>query len=203
MTLTSIAENPWLPAACAEVVAAIESDLKLEDRQAVEARLFGLVEDHERLMDRESLGLNAGTNVMNPRATALLGRSLGNRPSQGYPGDKYEMGMEYAERITAGSPARSGGGFAGRLRAEPSDECGASCRLPRGLRQDEAQVLPRRYSQGKGHDQVTPRDGRGDQRLVTHEDPGAFEGRFESQAVEGEARPGRAVDRLDPRRPQP
>ncbi len=45
------------------------------------------------------LGLNAGTNVMNPRAAALLSRSLGNRPSLGYPGDKYEMGMEYAGEI--------------------------------------------------------------------------------------------------------
>ncbi|MBL8894768.1 MAG: aminotransferase class I/II-fold pyridoxal phosphate-dependent enzyme, partial [Rhizobiales bacterium] len=41
----------------------------------------------------------AGTNVMNPRAAALLSRSLGNRPSLGYPGDKYEMGMEAAGEI--------------------------------------------------------------------------------------------------------
>jgi glycine hydroxymethyltransferase len=50
-------------------------------------------------MDRETIGLNAGTNVMNPRAAALLARSLGNRPSLGYPGDKYEMGMEFAGEI--------------------------------------------------------------------------------------------------------
>ena len=97
--LDPIAEKPWLPPGCAATIAEIESGLNLEDREAVEARLFDLVEDHERLMDRESLGLNAGTNVMNPRAAALLGRSLGNRPSLGYPGDKYEMGMEHAERI--------------------------------------------------------------------------------------------------------
>ncbi|MFO0993682.1 MAG: aminotransferase class I/II-fold pyridoxal phosphate-dependent enzyme [Hyphomicrobiales bacterium] len=36
---------------------------------------------------------------LNPRAAALLGRSLGNRPSLGYPGDKYEMGMEAAGEI--------------------------------------------------------------------------------------------------------
>jgi glycine hydroxymethyltransferase len=36
---------------------------------------------------------------MNPRAAALLSRSLGNRPSLGYPGDKYEMGMEAAGEI--------------------------------------------------------------------------------------------------------
>jgi glycine hydroxymethyltransferase len=58
-----------------------------------------LVDRHERHMDLDSIGLNAGTNVMNPRAAGLMARSLGNRPSLGYPGDKYEMGMEYAEQI--------------------------------------------------------------------------------------------------------
>ena len=99
METTPIASKPWLPPECARAIADIEASLSLEDRKATEAQLFQLIEDHERLMDRESLGLNAGTNVMNPRAAALLGRSLGNRPSLGYPGDKYEMGMEYAERI--------------------------------------------------------------------------------------------------------
>ncbi len=99
METTPIASKPWLPPDCARAIADIEASLSLEDRKATEAQLFRLIEDHERLMDRESLGLNAGTNVMNPRAAALLGRSLGNRPSLGYPGDKYEMGMEHAERI--------------------------------------------------------------------------------------------------------
>src|SRR5829696_7300161 len=36
---------------------------------------------------------------MNPKAEALLGAGLGNRPSLGYPGDKYEMGLEAIERI--------------------------------------------------------------------------------------------------------
>ena len=99
METPAIASKPWLPADCARVIADIEASLSLEDREATEARLFGLVDAHEQLMDQESLGLNAGTNVMNPRAAALLGRSLGNRPSLGYPGDKYEMGMEQAERI--------------------------------------------------------------------------------------------------------
>ncbi len=99
METTAIASKPWLPPECARAIADIEASLSLDDREAMEAQLFRLVEDHERLMDLESLGLNAGTNVMNPRAAALLGRSLGNRPSLGYPGDKYEMGMEYAERI--------------------------------------------------------------------------------------------------------
>jgi glycine hydroxymethyltransferase len=36
---------------------------------------------------------------MNPRAEALLSSRLGSRPSLGYPGDKYEMGLEAIEEI--------------------------------------------------------------------------------------------------------
>lgn len=94
-----IAKKTWLPEDCARRIADIEKLLAPNDLDAVESRLMSLIDDHERHMDRESIGLNAGTNVMNPRAAALLSRSLGNRPSLGYPGDKYEMGMEYAEEI--------------------------------------------------------------------------------------------------------
>jgi glycine hydroxymethyltransferase len=36
---------------------------------------------------------------MNPRAEAALSAGLGSRPSLGYPGDKYEMGLEAIEEI--------------------------------------------------------------------------------------------------------
>src|SRR5215813_14349897 len=92
-------DKSWLPADCRRVVAEVEARLVEKDAEAIEREVLRLVDAHERLMDRESIGLNAGTNVMNPRAAALLARSLGNRPSLGYPGDKYEMGMDYAEQI--------------------------------------------------------------------------------------------------------
>jgi glycine hydroxymethyltransferase len=100
MTGPAIAQKPWLPANSAEVIGAIEASLAtVDDSTLIEARLLQLIADHERHLDRESIGLNAGTNIMNPRAAALLSRSLGNRPSLGYAGGKYEMGMEYAEEI--------------------------------------------------------------------------------------------------------
>jgi len=98
MTATAT-EKPWLPAECRRVVAEVEARLAAKDAGAIEREVMRLVDAHERHMDRESIGLNAGTNVMNPRAAALLARSLGNRPSLGYPGDKYEMGMEFAGEI--------------------------------------------------------------------------------------------------------
>ncbi len=99
MNIRPIAEKPWLPADCALAVERAEAPLGAMTHDAIEERLMSLIDDHERLMDRESIGLNAGTNVMNPRAADLLARSLGNRPSLGWPGDKYEMGMEHASDI--------------------------------------------------------------------------------------------------------
>lgn len=100
MNIRPSSEKPWLPADCAAAIAEIERLLgKADDFTAIEKNLMRLVDRHERHLDVESIGLNAGTNVMNPRAAALLSRSLGNRPSLGYPGDKYEMGMEYAGEI--------------------------------------------------------------------------------------------------------
>ncbi len=91
--------KPWLPAECRQVIADAEAEHLAGELAEIDKGLHALVDAHERHMDLETIGLNAGTNVMNPRAAAMLGRSLGNRPSLGYPGDKYEMGMEYAERI--------------------------------------------------------------------------------------------------------
>ncbi|MBL8671815.1 MAG: aminotransferase class I/II-fold pyridoxal phosphate-dependent enzyme [Alphaproteobacteria bacterium] len=93
------AEKSWIPESLRRVEAAAAARLLPGSADAIETRLMGLIEAHERHMDRETLGLNAGTNVMNPRAAALLARSLGNRPSLGYVGDKYEMGMQFAEQI--------------------------------------------------------------------------------------------------------
>mgnify|MGYP000588514012 CR=1 FL=1 len=99
MTTHSIAEKPWLPENCRAVIADIEDRLGAGSHDNIEARVMGLIDLHERHMDQQTIGLNAGTNVMNPRAAALMARSLGNRPSLGFPGDKYEMGMEFAEQL--------------------------------------------------------------------------------------------------------
>ncbi|HVU92902.1 MAG TPA: aminotransferase class I/II-fold pyridoxal phosphate-dependent enzyme, partial [Jatrophihabitans sp.] len=49
--------------------------------------------------DRDCVNLNPATNVMNPAAEALLAARLGSRASLGYPGDKYETGLEAIEQL--------------------------------------------------------------------------------------------------------
>ncbi len=69
------------------------------DSATVDARIDALIQANLQIHDHECFNLNPATNVMNPRAEAALGRGLGSRPSLGYPGDKYEMGLEAIEEI--------------------------------------------------------------------------------------------------------
>ena len=61
--------------------------------------LLRLVAENRRIHDRDGINLNPASNVMNPRAEALLAAGLGPRASLGHPGDKYEMGLQAVERI--------------------------------------------------------------------------------------------------------
>ncbi len=99
MSIRPIADKLWLPDECRDVIAEVEGPMIEGSFDDIDARVLAVIDDHERHMDDETIGLNAGTNIMNPRAAALLSRSLGNRPSLGFPGDKYEMGMQHAEKL--------------------------------------------------------------------------------------------------------
>jgi glycine hydroxymethyltransferase len=69
------------------------------DVAAVEQWLRDLVVDNQRIHDQTCVNLNPATNRMNPRAEQMLAARLGSRPSLGYPGEKYEMGLEAIEQI--------------------------------------------------------------------------------------------------------
>ena len=65
----------------------------------LESKAFGLIEAHEQLMDQQSIVLYAGTNVINPKVAKMLSSSIGSRTSLGYPGAKYNKGMEHADQL--------------------------------------------------------------------------------------------------------
>jgi glycine hydroxymethyltransferase len=50
-------------------------------------------------VDCESINLYAGTNIQSPAVRRAMQTTLNSRPSLGAPGDKYEMGLEYSDRI--------------------------------------------------------------------------------------------------------
>ncbi len=97
MTLHDI--QAWLPAAATARIAAIRSALAGADAETLTRRIEALADENRAIHDANCFNLNPATNVMNPRAEAMLASGLGSRPSLGYPGDKYEMGLEAIEEI--------------------------------------------------------------------------------------------------------
>lgn len=94
-----LARRPWVPDASEDLVAAVASQTARSDADAIDRRLLDLVDRSTRIHEVEAVNLNPAANTMNPRAEALLASGLGSRPSLGYPGAKYEMGLEAIEQI--------------------------------------------------------------------------------------------------------
>ncbi|MEM8730675.1 MAG: aminotransferase class I/II-fold pyridoxal phosphate-dependent enzyme [Pseudomonadota bacterium] len=97
--MTAQSTRPWLPATVAARIDQITSALDGAEAETLARRLETLAQSNRQIHERDCFNLNPATNVMNPRAEALLATGLGARPSLGYPGDKYEMGLEAIEEI--------------------------------------------------------------------------------------------------------
>lgn len=95
----SLANRPWVPPLPERRVAEVATEVASRTAPEVLAEIDRLVAENHRIHDVDAVNLNPATNVMNPRAEALLSAGLGSRPSLGYPGEKYEMGLEAIEQI--------------------------------------------------------------------------------------------------------
>ncbi|MFZ2649680.1 MAG: aminotransferase class I/II-fold pyridoxal phosphate-dependent enzyme [Burkholderiaceae bacterium] len=89
----------WVPRACEDLVQSIAAQTAQADVSTLAQSVFDLVAQNRRIHDLHGINLNPASNVMNPRAEALMACGLGPRASLGYPGDKVEMGLEAIERI--------------------------------------------------------------------------------------------------------
>ena len=119
----TLAARNWVPEPCETRVQDIAAATAAADSAALLTRIEALAEENRRIHERECFNLNPATNVMNPRAEALLSSGIGTRPSLGYPGDKYEMGLEAIEEIEV---------IAAELAAEVFDARFAEIRVPSG-----------------------------------------------------------------------
>jgi glycine hydroxymethyltransferase len=97
MPMTALAARPWVPTE--DHVQSLAARTAGQSSTALAARIESLIARNEDIHERECFNLNPATNIMNPGAEAALSRKLGSRPSLGYPGDKYEMGLEAIEEI--------------------------------------------------------------------------------------------------------
>ncbi|MEH0071271.1 aminotransferase class I/II-fold pyridoxal phosphate-dependent enzyme [Pannonibacter sp. Pt2-lr] len=97
--MTSLVRRHWVPETCETRVMEIAATTAGETSAGTAGRIEALIRRNLAIHDEECFNLNPATNVMNPRAEAAQARGLGGRPSLGYPGDKYEMGLEAIEEI--------------------------------------------------------------------------------------------------------
>ena len=93
-----LARRDWVPAHCEDYIQDIAASAASPSGE-IERRILELADENQAIHERDCVNLNPATNTMNPKAEALLARGLGSRPSLGYPGDKYEMGLEAIEKI--------------------------------------------------------------------------------------------------------
>lgn len=113
--MTSLARREWVGEKIEDYVGDLAQWTQGQAAHAVEERITALAAENKRIHERECVNLNPATNVMNPRAEALLAQGLGSRPSLGYPSQKYEMGLEAIEKIEIITAALAGEIFKARF----------------------------------------------------------------------------------------
>lgn len=99
LKMTHLTPRPWVPVQCETFIQKIATETAAASSADIADRIEALTARNTEIHEVECLNLNPATNAMNPRAEAFLARGLGSRPSLGYPGDKYEMGLEGIEQI--------------------------------------------------------------------------------------------------------
>ncbi len=119
----TLAQRDWVPTAVETFVEDIATQASVASSKDLLDRIQALAERNRAIHEKECFNLNPATNVMNPKAEALLASGIGSRPSLGYPGDKYEMGLEAIEEIEI---------IAAELCAEIFDAKFAEIRVPSG-----------------------------------------------------------------------
>ncbi|WP_435141162.1 serine hydroxymethyltransferase [Pseudopelagicola sp. nBUS_19] len=97
--MTALAPRKWVPNSSETLVQKISFDISNTPSSKISKRIKWLADQNKKIHERQCFNLNPATNTMNPKAEMLLATGLGTRPSLGYPGNKFEMGLEAIEEI--------------------------------------------------------------------------------------------------------
>lgn len=119
----TLQRGTWLTPGAAARTDALMAEHDGASSDALKDRLEALAQENRHRHEGAAFNLNPATNVMNPRAEALLAAGLGTRPSLGHPGDKYETGLHSIEEIEV---------IAASLAAEVFDATYAEVRVASG-----------------------------------------------------------------------
>lgn len=95
----NLRSRSWVPDDSEQLIQRVAGEVAGAQPTETASRIGALITTNARIHERECINLNPAANVMSPAAEAALATSLGTRPSLGYPGAKYEMGLEAVETI--------------------------------------------------------------------------------------------------------
>ncbi|WP_169568221.1 serine hydroxymethyltransferase [Sneathiella limimaris] len=121
--MAKLVRRGWVPEGSEDLVQAYATSVEASAPHDIGDRIDALIARNKEIHEDDCFNLNPATNVMNPKAEAALAAGLGSRPSLGYPGDKYEMGLEAIEEIEV---------IAAELAAEVFDADFAEIRIASG-----------------------------------------------------------------------
>ncbi|WP_283136885.1 serine hydroxymethyltransferase [Rhizohabitans arisaemae] len=122
-TLSSVA--PWASAAAQARLRELETTLAGRDvldavRESIEA--------HRRAYDEDGVVLYAGTNTMTARARSVHDPALSSRPSMGWPGEKFQAGLDHLDALEVLAPTLVADVMGGRF-AEVRLQSATLCNL--------------------------------------------------------------------------
>jgi glycine hydroxymethyltransferase len=88
---------PWFEKDARHFYEQVTQEIEGFSPQELAARAEELNRRQVRHLTQECVNLYPGTNIMSPRATALLGSTIGARASEGHPAAKYQTGLRWVE----------------------------------------------------------------------------------------------------------
>jgi glycine hydroxymethyltransferase len=97
--MAALVRRDWIPLSCEDYAQEIAARTAEQSAEAIDDAIHALIAENRVIHEEDCVNLNPAANAMNPRAEAAMAAGLGSRPSLGYPGDKYEMGLEAVEKI--------------------------------------------------------------------------------------------------------
>lgn len=97
--MPTMSRRNWVPESSENYVQKLATFASTQSAEKIAGEISRLTSLNRAIYEQDCFNLNPAGNAMNPRAEAFLAEGLGSRPSLGYPGDKYEMGLEAVEQI--------------------------------------------------------------------------------------------------------
>ncbi|HEY7488488.1 MAG TPA: DegT/DnrJ/EryC1/StrS family aminotransferase [Streptosporangiaceae bacterium] len=95
---------PWASPVARARIADVAAGLSDLSPAGVRDTVRRALADHERHYDDEGIVLYAGTNVMSPAARRVTRPSVSGRPSMGWPGEKYQTGLDHLDVLEVLAP---------------------------------------------------------------------------------------------------